>query len=99
MSFSVPYCYTPRGYQQLTAGTASPGTVLTVPSTTPHTRVRAAMIIPSSPVRWLDNGGTPSGTVGMPLAAGQTLWYDGNLAAFKVIGNAGTATLDISYYG
>ena len=88
------------GYQQITSlGTA---TGLTVPQKdlqglagTP----RIAIITPEAQaVRWRDDGVDPTATVGMPLAAGVTLQYDGDLSQIKFIEQTSGAKLNITYY-
>jgi hypothetical protein len=88
------------GYQQITVLTAS--TPLGVPvrdinglSSTPT----VAIIVPEGQgVRWRDDGTAPTATVGMPLAAGAVLEYDGDLTRIRFIQQAATATLNVSYY-
>ena len=88
------------GYQQITDLTSAVG--LTVPAmdkTGLRQMPTSALITPlTGAVRWRDDGTNPSSTVGMPLAAGVTLQYDGNLNGIKFINNGGTAELNISYY-
>ena len=88
------------GYQQITDLTSAVG--LTVPAmdkTGLRQMPTIALIMPlTGNVRWRDDGTNPSSTVGMPLAAGVTLQYDGNLNGIKFINNGGTAELNISYY-
>ena len=88
------------GYQQITSlGTA---TGLTVPQKdlqglagTP----RIAIITPEAQaVRWRDDGVAPTASVGMPLAAGVTLQYDGDLSQIKFIEQTNNAKLNITYY-
>lgn len=80
------------GYQQITSLSASTG--LTVPS-----GATLAVIVPESyPVRWRDDGVAPTGSVGMPLAIGTTLSYDGNLQNIRFIEQAASAKLNVSYY-
>jgi len=88
------------GYQQITSlGTA---TGLTVPQKdlqglagTP----RIAIITPEAQaVRWRDDGVAPTATVGMPLAAGVTLQYDGDLSQIQFIEQTSGAKLNITYY-
>ena len=60
---------------------------------------RIAIITPESQaVRWRDDGVAPTASVGMPLAAGVTLQYDGDLSQIKFIEQVGGAKLNISYY-
>jgi hypothetical protein len=40
----------------------------------------------------------PTGSVGMPLAIGATLSYDGNLQNIRFIEQASSAKLNVSYY-
>jgi len=88
------------GYQQITDLSSAVG--LTVPERD-NSGLRQmptiALITPyTNNVRWRDDGVSPTGSVGMPLAAGVTLQYDGNLKAIKFINNGGSAELNISYY-
>lgn len=88
------------GYQQIVGLAAS--TALTVPvrdtlgiSSTPT----VAFITPETQaVRWRDDGVAPTAAVGMPLAVGATLVYDGDLTKIRFIQQAATATLNVSYY-
>lgn len=88
------------GYQQI-VGMAS-STALTIPTRdlnglggTPS----VAIIVPETQgVRWRDDGVNPTATVGMPLAVGATLVYDGDLTKIRFFQQAATATLNVSYY-
>lgn len=88
------------GYQQITSLSSATG--LTVPQKdlqglagTP----RIAIITPEAQaVRWRDDGVAPTATVGMPLAAGVTLQYDGDLSQIKFIEQTSGAKLNITYY-
>ena len=88
------------GYQQITD--LDPAVGLTVPTknlsglaSTPS----IALITPEAQaVRWRDDGIAPSATVGMPLAVGVTLQYDGDLTQIRFFEQAGGAKLNISYY-
>jgi hypothetical protein len=88
------------GYQQITSLTAAAS--LTVPQrdlSGLNQRPTFALITPlTGNVRWRDDGVAPTSTVGMPLAAGVTLQYDGDLTRIRFIDNGGTAELNISYY-
>ncbi len=89
------------GYQQIS--TLSSSTGLTVPTIDPSTGLAAkanfALITPEAQaVRWRDDGAAPTATVGMPLAAGVTLQYDGDLTKIRFIEQTGGAKLNISYY-
>jgi hypothetical protein len=88
------------GYQQITDLSASVG--LTVPRTDPNglnCTPTIALITPETQgVRWRDDGVAPTASVGMPLAAGVTLQYDGDLTKIRFIQQNATAKLNISFY-
>lgn len=89
------------GYQQITSLSSATG--LTVPTVDPVTgsnvKANFALITPEGQaVRWRDDGTAPSAAVGMPLAVGVTLQYDGDLSRIKFFEQVGGAKLNISYY-
>ena len=80
------------GYQQITSLSAS--TALTVPTGA----TMALIVVETQGVRWRDDGTAPTASVGMPLATGVSLSYDGDLKAIRFIQQALSATLNVSYY-
>ena len=88
------------GYQQLTSlGTAANLTVPANDSSGNKVQATLALITPEAQaVRWRDDGVAPTATVGMTLAVGVTLQYDGDLTKIKFIEQAGGAKLNVSYY-
>jgi len=89
------------GYQQITSLSSAQG--LTVPEIDPVSGLKAmptiALITPeTNTVRWRDDGTAPTASVGMPLAAGVTLQYDGDLKKIKFIEQTASAKINISYY-
>lgn len=87
--------YTALGYQQVTAT----GTVFTLPSPPVGTR-RVIIQAEVQAIRWRDDATAPTATVGMLIAAGGELRYDGaNMAAFRGIAATAGAIANISYYG
>ena len=88
------------GYQQITSLSSATG--LTVPkrdATGLNTQPVIALITAETQgVRWRDDGVDPTASVGMPLAAGVTLQYDGDLNKIKFIEQTASAKLNISYY-
>lgn len=88
------------GYQQITSLSSS--TKLTVPARDLNGLVgtpRIAIITPETQaVRWRDDNTAPTDSVGMPLAAGVTLQYDGDLTQIKFIEQIAGAKLNITYY-
>lgn len=88
------------GYQQLTSLASATG--LTVPRTDVSglsVRPRIAIIVvEGAAVRWRDDGVDPTSSVGMPLAVGVSLQYDGDLTAIKFIQQSPAAAVNISYY-
>lgn len=81
-----------KGYQQITS--LASAAALTVP-----TGARIALIgAEDVSVRWRDDGTDPTDSVGMVLAAGASMLYDGSLSAIRFIETAASAKLNISYY-
>lgn len=88
------------GYQQITSLSAAAN--LTVPTTDKSGNKQqptfALIIAESKDVRWRDDGTAPTASVGMPLAVGVPLQYDGDLTNIKFIETAASAKINISYY-
>ena len=88
------------GYQQITSLSSATG--LTVPGVDANglsLRPSIAIITPETQaVRWRDDGVAPTASVGMPLAVGVTLQYDGDLTKIQFIEQTGSAKLNVSYY-
>ena len=79
-------------YQQMSVTTV-------VGLTSPPAQATYAIIIPeTNGIRWRDDGTDPTATVGMPVAAGSTLVYDGDLSKIKIVSQTGTATVNVSYF-
>jgi hypothetical protein len=100
MTMNIKAVTTCFGYQQITNLSASVG--LTIPTTTPEglngKPVFALIIAEGAPVRWRDDGIAPSTTVGMPIAVGVPLQYDGDLTKIRFIQQSASGILNISYY-
>jgi hypothetical protein len=88
------------GYQQITSLSAATG--LTVPAVDKNGLNQkptfALIIAETQAVRWRDDGTNPTSSVGMPLAVGVPLQYDGDLSKIKFIEQTSGAVLNISYY-
>jgi hypothetical protein len=88
------------GYQQITSLSSSTG--LTVPSVDANglsvKPTIAIIVAETAGVRWRDDGTAPTSTVGMPLATGVTLQYDGDLTRIRFIQQSAGAIINISYY-
>lgn len=100
MSLNLKAVTTRLGYQQITTLTSAVG--LTVPerdlngmSCKPSV---ALIVAEGAAVRWRDDDVDPTAAVGMPLAVGVTLQYDGDLGKIKFIEQAASAKLNISFY-
>lgn len=100
MALTLKAITTRLGYQQITTLTSATG--LTVPSVDVNglsCKPSLAIITAETKgVRWRDDGVDPTSTVGMPLAAGTTLQYDGDLTKIKFIEQEASAKLNVSYY-
>lgn len=83
------------GFQQITALSAS--AALTVPSNAKVALIQAQ----DKDVRWRPDGSTtaPTASVGMVLAAGETLPYTGDLSKIRFIETAASAKLNVAYFG
>lgn len=88
------------GYQQITSLSSAAG--LTVPTTDKSGNKQqptfALIVAESQAVRWRDDGTDPTASVGMPLAVGIPLQYDGDLTRIKFIEQSASAKINISYY-
>ena len=88
------------GYQQITG--LSTVQTLTVPNRDAQgmsVKPSLALITPlTQTVRWRDDGVAPTASVGMPLLAGVTLQYDGDMTRIQFIEATASAELNISYY-
>lgn len=80
------------GTQQITSLSAA--TALTVPAGADM----AVIIAETQAVRWRDDGTSPTASVGIPLATGTYMVYDGDLSAIKFIEQTSAAKLNVSYY-
>lgn len=84
--------WTPAGYQQLTGMTTAQQ--LTVPTNAALVLLQAE----TEAVRWRDDGTAPTASVGMLLAAGETLPYNGDLRALRFIEVVTGAKLNVTYF-
>lgn len=100
MAMNIKAVTTCLGYQQITDLSSAVG--LTVPTLAPdgsYQKPTFALIISETQgVRWRDDGTSPTASVGMPLAAGVPLQYDGDLNKIKFIQQTASAKLNIIYY-
>jgi hypothetical protein len=96
---AAPYLNSPLGYCQFTvSGTAA---LLTAKCTVPA-NARVFYAIPeTAAIRWRDDGVAPTASVGMPVSTGTQLVYTGlttAIAAWQVIAQSGTSTVDVAFY-
>jgi hypothetical protein len=85
---------TPCGYQQLAVDTAQ---FLTVP--TACGVVSMATITPEvQAVRYRDDAIAPTATVGMPVAVGVTLVYEGSITKIRFISQTAGGIVNASFY-
>lgn len=85
---------TPLGYQQLVTAQLIASASLTIPANATF----ALISVEGQTVRWRDDGVAPTTAIGNPLAATQSLQYNGNLAQFQIIETVSGATVNVNYY-
>jgi len=85
--------YSPQGFEQNAVLTAATG--LTVPAGAEYAVVQAE----AQAVRWRDDGVAPTAAVGMSIAAGASVEFNGDLNALSFIEAAVGGILNVSYYG
>jgi len=100
MAINLKAVTTRLGYEQITG--LSSVKRLTVPSVDLNglacKPTLALIVAESTAVRWRDDDVDPSGTVGMPLATGVTLQYDGDLSKIRFIEQSASSKLNVTYY-
>jgi hypothetical protein len=100
MAITLKAITTRLGYQQITSLSASTG--LTIPQVDLNGLACkpsiAIIVAEGTAVRWRDDDVAPTATVGMPLATGVTLQYDGDLSKIKFIEQTASAKLNVTYY-
>lgn len=101
MAMNVKAITSCLGYQQITS--LSSATNLTVPTKDPATGANvkanfALITAEAQALRWRDDGVDPTDSVGMPLAVGVTLQYDGDLSRIKFIQQTSGGIVNVSYY-
>jgi hypothetical protein len=58
----------------------------------------AEITVEAQAIRYRDDGVNPTASVGMPVAAGNSFQYAGDLTTIKFIEQTSGAILNISYY-
>lgn len=86
------------GYQQIASLATSTGLTLPTNNTNFGNPTYAIIQAEAQAVRWRDDGTAPTASVGMTIAAGGELRYDGNLNAIRFIEVTASAKLNVSYY-
>lgn len=85
----------PCGYQQI--ATLTTATLLTLPVGCSNASL-AVITAEAQAVRYRDDGTAPTASVGMPMAVGVTLEYQGTLSKIQFIEQTVGAKLNVSYY-
>ena len=100
MAINLKAITTRLGYEQITGLSSVKG--LNVPTKDLNglaCRPSIAIITAETQaVRWRDDDVDPTSSVGMPLASGATLQYDGDLTKIKFIEQTASAKLNVTYY-
>ncbi len=84
----------PIGYEQITGLSAVKGLTAATYEGASYAVIQAE----DQNVRWRDDGTNPTTSVGMILAAEQSIAYFGDLSAIKIIEETASAKLNVSYY-
>ena len=87
----------PLGYCQLTS-IASSTLVSSCFGGIPALSGWAVICIDTNAIRWRDDGVAPTAAVGMPVAAGQCMFYSGTFATLRVIAQTGSPVVNINFY-
>ena len=94
----------------LGTGTGGAGTYITSAATTsssasltsggiPHLATLAVIIVETANIRWRDDGGVPTTSIGMLIpSASAPYTYIGTLTAFQLIAVSGSPVVDIAFY-
>lgn len=85
----------PCGYQQVAVDSA---TALTVPAACKGSPVLVVITPEAQAVRYRDDGTNPTATVGMPMAVGQVLNYEGTISAITFISQTAGAKVNALFY-
>lgn len=85
--------FQPLGYQQYTSLASA-----TNLSGYPDSTTIAEITVEAQGIRWRDDGVAPTASVGMPVAAGNSFQYAGDLSAIQFIQQASGAIINVSYY-
>lgn len=89
---SIPGHLVPNGYSQITSVAAAVGI------SPPDNSVVAFIQPESQNVRWRDDGTNPTASVGNRLFADDILIYTGDMTTLKIIQEAASAKLNITFY-
>lgn len=93
---TFPVGIKPKGFATLTVSTTA------VPLVVPKGAVRVVITVEAQPLRWRDDGTSPTATVGLLELAGSRFEIYGKeaLLAFEAIRDGGTdSVLTMSFYG
>lgn len=88
----------PLAYEQITDVSSSVGLTAANYDGTSFKARKALIQATGQSVRWRDDGTAPTASVGMVLAAGDSLVYEGDLSAIRFIQTTNSAVLNVSYY-
>ena len=97
-----PYPFHNIGYCQMTS-LASAKAVTTANCSTGAAPTQAANVVleicvSTQSIRYRSDGGTPTASVGIPVAPGTCFQFSGDLRALQIIQVAASATVDIEFF-
>ena len=85
--------FVPLGYVQITSLGSAVGL------NPPESATIVEITVEAQGIRYRDDGNAPTSTVGMPVAAGNSFQYAGDMTAIQFIQQTAGAILNLSYYG
>jgi hypothetical protein len=93
----------PKGYAQFTSAVTKKQLGIDAPATgatvIPDGALKALIQCETQDIRWRDDGGDPTTSVGNLLKANTVLEYEGEMSKFIFIETAATTKVNVNYYG
>jgi len=89
----------PLGYYQNTDQDPAVTLAAIAGGTLPVNAQHALIQAEAASIRWTDDGTTPTASLGILLAAGDDIFYTGDLSAILIFEVTSAAIVNVSFYG